>query len=634
MYYGNQQQQAPDHSRLQYQPIALSLGSPPFIPNVQCEAFLQPYLPVIVSGLILEIQNKAVISSPTMALRIFMFNQHAVNSYNNPDFTSLVQTAVDYVGLQIRKTGNQNIDFLLQTAIPQLVEMFCAINLRLFSHLENFIDRNAEPAIRMIISTLDNTLNEIVRLKSGYQQPQSMFPQQGYVQQGYSQNTSMFPQQNIPRPSVGGSQLFNTGNRTPVTNSMGGKQMSPGKYTQDNTVAAPNIQQLNIAPTPIPTAKQVMVGAEVLATETEWKPGKTYPYYPVYTPSKQVLYLKIEQDGSTTPLLREVSAVADMMNYEKHVATGIFGPIPRKLDLSNRTEIMKNINSGIKKINTELLQHNSTSKTGPQLPKVFVGTKQYIELSEANAWFYGSIDRLLANNGVPPDVFMIYSTIAEPVISSKDDGDYVSKLASSPGFLSLRDKMNVFCNNISSELWVACNKRATKMVNKILSQNMSLPGVSIDSFVDDIEELIVGIKDTYSEAIKDAFLKHQKEYIDANFRTVGTEFMKELETTFIGDVVFPEGHKPFITYLSTDCSFTFVEALSYELDIEFAPDIGSIVTPSNSPMLYSLLEGIFMDAAANNRTFDRHLIKTSDNRVLEASKGAIGEDALLISLID
>lgn len=117
--------------------LQLSLNSPPYVPPVQVDPQVQPYLPLIAAAAAMEIQGKAQ-QNP---LRTFMFNQQSVNNYANNDFAALVAAIADYVTLTMVKRQYATIDQSVQNSVPQVIEMLCAMNLRQFPGLEAFSAR-------------------------------------------------------------------------------------------------------------------------------------------------------------------------------------------------------------------------------------------------------------------------------------------------------------------------------------------------------------------------------------------------------------------------------------------------------------------------------------------------------------
>lgn len=652
-YQNNQQGQLPFNPR---QPTSnllnISLNNPPHVPNFQVEQWLQSSIPLIAAASAMEIQNRAQ-ANP---LRMFMFNQYSRNNFANPDFDALVVGIAEFITMASKKNTYPNVEIAIQDSIPKMVEMLCAVNLRSFPQLEREVDQQTINAVRNTVNHFDRICHEIKQMQ--YQQPNQY--QQQPQQQNWAPQNNMgnYPQQNNNQGGFSNTPLSGYNNRGQVqppqgqpTSLFGGSQQNAipaqtgqtmgGKYGGDNNpitqpftprtpTPAPQTQQVQQVQQPVSTVN------EVLASEVTWVPSERYPYYPAYNPLKYVMYIRTEADGTLTPVLKERT---ENMDYDRHSVSTVFGPVPKKLDLSNSANIMLQIEEGVKLINADsknVQDHRTMKAISPEetneLVTTCVNQKTYIETSENEAWFEGSIDRLKINDGKIPAVYRVYVRITDPIITMVDESAVVVNFGNSKTFIELREKMDSATGEISAELWGAANMRMTNLINRILRLNMSLPTIAIESFVTDIQDLITLLETNYGASIQTAFLKYQKEEIASTFKTLSEETAVELTAMCLQDKGFDKDNEPKITFITSDYSLTYMNCLSHELELDMAAEVGSAITNALTPMMFSLAEGLFNDIDARGNNFAKHLIRTNDGRIMEIAKGNIGDGFYTVML--
>jgi hypothetical protein len=73
---------------------------------------------------------------------------------------------------------------------------------------------------------------------------------------------------------------------------------------------------------------------------------------------------------------------------------------------------------------------------------------------------------------------------------------------------------------------------------------------------------------------------------------------------------------------------------SHELELQLIPNIGNVLKEDLTPEIYNLVKNIFIDADLRGMLDARHLIRTNDDRIIEARVGYLDKDALVVTLID
>lgn len=646
----------------QIQFLNLTLNNPPYIPQYQGDPYLAQMAPTVAAALAMEIQQNAQ-KNP---LRMFMFNQYGQNAFANADFDALANATLDYIALEMTNRRYRSAEDAAQVCIPQMCEMMCAVNLRIVPGLENAVDPSMVNAIRNTIGTFDQIAAGINAMKAqtqmrpaatgwgqqpqqqgGWGQQQQMAPRGGFSNtQQVNQNVGNHAWRNsgpaAGQMTGGTSSLFQGGNTNTGPVSTGaGASVSPGKYGA--TAAQEVVSQPFTPRKEMPVNTQAPASAapsfipstpvEVLASsgEIKWKPSAQWPYIPAYVPSSQDLFFTRHPDGSVEPIVKQKEAAS--MDYDRHATQTSFGPVPKGFDLSNAQKTMSDIEQGIKQLNGATEQLAANKPVTPEIT-TFVKKQTILDTCESSVWLTGAIERMMAPDGKIPSVYRVYASIADPLISQKDETESINNFGKSSTFIELREKLNAAIPEISAELWGTANLKITSAINRVLSQNLSIPDLTIDSFVADIEDLINHLGNKFGDVIQSAFLKNQRQLINAMFQDFGAA-AEDLANNFLDDRKFADGVQPKITFLASNYSMTFLNCVAHELDIGLAQGVAVAVTKELAPIVNELLVGLFKDADARGDTFLRHLIRTNDGRILEASRGyiKITGDFYLLTLI-
>lgn len=629
--YSPEQQQIPM--------LNIGINNPPYVPQYSGPQQIQGIAAPVAALVAMELQNNA----QRNPLRMFMFNLYAQNNYANNEFHQLVVGALDYIALLMSSNQYPSLDVCAQQAIPRIVGLACAMLIMQYSALERYIDPSNVNNIKNDISTFQNIGQQIENMKAmaNRQMNQQNMNSQFAVRGGYgnmSGNQGTFgnvnQQQNTGLFSSSGRGVF--GNNP----ASGGSSASFERYADDNPkhalqqpfaardqkVVSDTVQQQNN------TGITKMITKEVEASETEvaWTPSKKYPYYPAHNPFTHKLIYTLENDKVVD--CKVIDKETKNMDYERHSLKSVFGPTSPEMDFTNTVSNFENIRKGIIQLNDAVYTEDEEEK---KKYDIYVKPSIIVETTLQEAWLAASLDRL-QNNDIVPDVYRAFALIAEPIIGNKDETSFIETFHNSNTFIELREKLNSCVNEISDELWAVCNTKMTKTINRILKQYLGLPTLSIESFVTDIQELIEYLGgDSYGDYIKESFLKYQKDHIAATFRTMYEQEADTFTSIYFDDRAFNESVSPVITYPSTMFSLTLLNCRSHDLELQLNTESASVLTEALCPTMYSLVKGLFDDIEQHpeRSVFDRHLIRTTDARVLECTKGQLGTDAYLLMLI-
>lgn len=653
----------------QQQPLNVSISNPPWVPPIQVDPALQQYLGVIAGALAVEIQNKAQLNP----LRMFMFNQFVQNNYMNAEFQSLVSGVCDYAMVGMMERAYPNLEEAIKDGIIRLAQAYAAVNVRTFPALEGYVDPQMVQEVRQSVAWFDGVAAKIASAKrgastgmgwGGQQQPAGWGNQQpaGWGQPqanaawggrwgGGGQPQASYSSMSGGQRAAGSSGLFVSSGATQLPPGQVGRP-TMGSDRWGSGSAQPSFPQSgNVFPAaaaqealrqPYETKEQQLqtnneqadqIGTEVPAAGnfSQWAPSAKYPYLPAYNPAKQELYLRNEGNGIIQPILKNKDSQVD---YDRHATSNTFGPIPTTVNLNKPEEVLGRIQAGADKLTEAQAKPKDVAQTSVVGTVIKEGT--IAETSEAAAILIGSLNRLLAmQDGKMPDAYRACARVAEPIVSLSEENSVVEEYAKANTFFQLRDKLKATAASASPALWNACNNKATAMVNRLLKQNLSLPEWEISNFVLDIEDLINALRVRYGEVIPAALLRHQKDNIDANFQLMYPDIAVRMTQSFLDDNKPAEGApSPQITYLASDYTFTYLNCLAQELDVELGENhLGVAVKQENTPELHSVLENLFNDARENGGDFDRHLLITNDGHILEAAMGYLAEEAYILTLV-
>ncbi|MNU19558.1 hypothetical protein D3C71_77870 [compost metagenome] len=676
----NQPQLRYDPTRLTQPFIQIQLGYPPYTPSVPAIPSVAQNLPLITSMVIMEIQQKAQVN----ALRMFMFNQFAQNSFCTPDLDSLVDACVRYIELMLAKRQFSSIEEAIAECVPRTVEMICAVALQANPGLEQYADPHTTQVAGRLIHLFRQIGDEINAMRNsqqggGFQRPvQTQFNTGGGTPYGNAYGGQ--PQMQIHRggshggysavvapvtrgtTSTGG--LFSSGTQAPPTSSnsdTSSRYGSASRYALTNqqepaievqtrpaTLQQPftprssqeidSMQQQNnqgnvldeptSAPTTIPYKEMEFV----------WTPR--HPYFPAFAPSKFDMSYKLQPDGTAVPFIKRKSE-EQILDYDKHAISTVFGNVPKKLEVNKHLEMLDRVQRGVLTMKnaqqgaageSQEVSLDDLAAPVPDPKVTFVLEPWLSEHSLDAAWVVAEIERNKRNLEAQalPDIFRVYVEVNAVVASDRDELALVRTLSEAKTFLQLRNAVNMHINDMSAQLYGEVNKRLTDTVNRILAQNLSMTGVRIDSFADDIEDLINVLDNNYGEVVVSAFLRHQAEHIVAVLHAPDDEHAKTMTENLL-EAHFEEGQAhPAITYVGSSYSLTLLNVISYALDVELNKKGSAMLSQVLTPMLYDLVATLFEEASSEARAnfpVDRHLIRTADGRVLEASRGYIGEAA-------
>lgn len=617
---------AADPSKVCYSFININPNSPPYAPQVQAIVpVVTPYIPYLCGLLINEIQAKAQVS----ALRVYMFNLCAPNQFGNQAFDEIAQTAIE-VACYLVATQNMQVQQAVQTAATEIPTMLAAVNCRTYPELTQYLgDQNVINSVQAIIQKFDTLGREIQNWKASMQQQQFQVNSNVYQPPG-QQNFGGGANFNNAVSTSGAT--FTAAVRPVVQNAAPAAAFTPTAFTPAAQTQQGYAMEQNDLVDPN--------GAVFQAADIhDWKPNLVKePYFLAFDPKKVHAEFLIEADGTTTSNYREKNE--EEMEYDRHAMPTTFGNKPAFLDIANATKTMAKIASGIKKLNKEVeeVAEGSTALT------TFIAPDWQFELSETAAWLQANLVRLQQPVGEAgrPDVYRVYSRIADAVITLEDESPVVIQLAKSKTFVGLREKMQSLGGEITLELYNVINMRMTQLVNDKLALGCGLgrKQLQITNFCDDIGAVVDILSNDYGDVVRDAFLSGQMNDIAMALQTPASSTAEAKTDQILAGMNFPEDKRPHVTYVATNFSMTFLDCQSWEIDVQIGYDgMPARLEKVVAPIFYDLVKDAFDDAERfdsedmKNLAIGRWLFRTRDGRYLEAVRGKLMENSYLITLI-
>lgn len=668
MYQGQQMAPLPfSPQQLQTQPLQLSLNNPPFVPNVQTHPQIQPLVPLIAAACALEVQGKAQLNP----LRMFMFNRHALNNFANQDFDNLVRNVVDYVHHYcfVRPEYN-NLEIAVQDAVPKVVEMVCGMAVREFPQLEAYCTPETIRAVYASNARFMSIGAEInanrQRAQMGQMQPQmpmqggwqgnqmQMQPQyhRGGWQGGQMQPAAagmiggpgpsgMFSQAGSARQPVASSsqssggesrwanaaQRYKTGLVTePVAETPQAilRQPHQPRQTFDQAAALMETQEVT---------KQT-AGELISYKEGMWtpKPGWTSWYLPAYNPLTHKLFVKTKPDGTLIPVVQE----REMMDYEKHRIKTIFGPVNIAQAVESNNRFMEVLDKRLDEISDQPVL---AEDEGTYNPVHTVSNSIIADTTQPFLWYVLHRDYFQSTDDDKyPDAYTSAAQLCESVLSLTDDMQAIRVLRELNTYEELRTKaLELYKDKkLSDQMFGSIRKRMTNMINRVLSQNLAIPRLQIESFMDvddgdenDYKELVAYLDQVYGPNILNSFYKHQKANIENHFRLIGDDLVEAMSDLSENDI--KKGVR--FNYLCMNLTMTLINCTSRELEIELFNDVSAVLTKEFSPVMLKIVKRIFQHVDDSGQ-FARHLIRTTDGVVLEVARGYLADDCYTLSRVE
>lgn len=639
----------------------------PFIPNVSnCPQQMQYIIPAICS----MIANESAQRCGAHPGRMFLFNQLSFNNWGNNEFVTAIATVIDILQLNLAKGMIRSVEEGVQKAVSDTLSIMCSLNFQTFPALQSVTDPNIVNDAQRNIQAFSSLQNEICQFKNRSQNPQQFQQpqfQQPFQQQVYQQSPQMMVNPAFNNPvnqfanvqfannqpinsgiGSGNSTIFsNSGTTQPLTSFPAKTSAPTGKYDYLKP-SSPIIDQKSYF-TKEPLQHVSAKPGEVTATAFGWPDDTIAPLK--WTPSSQQAYpltinpythkhglKEMDIHGKKFVFSYLIPLKEEEMDRARHTITTMqqvmTAHIPEQYGTREEslTESVKNM---FRVTSDEL---NLYSKPPEELSKedaealaevkCFINPKMGLETFLEAAIFDGRLSQKQSQlSDTECAAYRIYKIIATPVVGTEDHSSFIGNISACKSFREIAAILSETLTLHSSErslisLCYEIEKILTKEINSVLRNKMSLPGINIDSFIDDVNDLPEYLGKTFGDLYKRAFLEFQKDYITQLIGNCNGEGAEALRYNLIDE----DENKAVINFIARTYSLTYLNVDSSELCIKPYDECASSLMEDENKLMFAVASGIFKQDKEFNREALHNLIITNDDKMFEIFTGMIGKD--------
>ena len=595
----------------------------PIVPVIQCDMHSPPNVPVVegipdhikhiqhlVAGAVI---NEACIKANNSSLRMFCYNLLVNNYWTNPYFAQVVKEVLLLIALNLKKGKYRTPEQGIQESVFEILTYFTGGLIYDFPDLRSVCDENTQKAAFENAVTYNNLKNEMMTMHNT-QQP---YPQQGYPQQGYPQHPQ-FPGQQFPQqPQFLGQQFPQQpqfpGQQFPQQGQFPGQQFPlqhpgmypqqpqfPGQQFQQPAQPTPWVQPSNVFGQANPTAPNV-VSTENIIKQDRFMTRTAVKTEPVVTFVQQQPQPVIEEKvmEHTYLTIQEGSE----MERSKH-QIGYFG------DSYHTDTVIKN---------------EKFSKAA-----VVIASPIPIDINDAGDQVYPIAPVWLAECCLDAAVtrgrlkflqgkdaiMKVRATVANPIVTLSDFNSYAKLLREATTFSNLSTKFKSLAMSFEIKkdeqplvdgtitVMSAIDRMLTAEVNTFLHHNLKLQ-TTLDSIIEDGEELADFILRTYGATYHTAFLKFE----DTILESVFAELNAESEFAISKDLQLPED----VYYATVRLNYSLI-FLNMN-DKELGYNVGSnsvIIDREVAPSLYSIAKSEARDKRELKLPYLASVVVTAD----------------------
>lgn len=669
-----------DPNRLTYPWLQFNFPNPPHVPNLNVPPPLQPHYPHIVAMVLHQTQEQA----ERNPLRRVFFNLLAPNEFRNQQFADLVEVAVLFLDMEMRANKFRTIEDGIAQCIPWVIDRAVAGNVHYWPDLMRFVEPQYQAQVQQMCGEFHNGILRTIQQgmqpvqQQGYGVTSNPPPVQrtGYQGGGHSPVIEMDPslgskrrqdraqeQQTVQRgyteQTTGNHRIDRHASVTPAIEEeirMSGSKMVVVKEADDGSTPQygtqpiqGRVQQARVSDVRYHDRDENGVVVEVLDDNTVPRlesdanhhrtPEQPYPL--AHHPTHQTLFHVIQEDGTATHLIKDKPSY-NAMNYDDHELSVTFGKPPAAQIFGRADAALDRIGEGVSQLDTSPVYpaERDLGELGEELVDELTKSVRdgwSLETSLTEAWFSAVLARSPISDEIP-DVFMAFSKIATPIVVETNQQANLKLLASSPDLATLAGRLNSMKDEMGDALWYALNKHFTETINAVLERNLSFKFLKITHFSDDAADLIPYLEKHYGSATALGLIKNEASLVAALTNHMNADETQSYSKLLAGYRSVDPETMPELAVVLKDVSITLLNALCYDLDLELQAGVGAAVMESSMPVMHALLRTIFektdeMLAASDGKLLHHYLI-TTDGRIMEATRGFLGKDYYLLTLID
>lgn len=627
-------------------------------------------------------------------LRMFLFNQIAVNQYNNQHFLSLVKTVCDLAEYNAAAGGVQ-IEQAITSAVDLTIQFYAFNNINSFPGLQQYVDANTMRNLQ----ALQQKQNEVTQAVMNYQQQKQMrnqqqgmgnynnYPNQGFqnnsfnqqqplqaansTQSWHNQSSGMFstPIQNTPAQDNNRSNVVDGWAATPMASTDWRNQFQPEPAVQQQTAQRPEACppfSFNTPSAPVAPQQPQAPGINTQQYEKVYEhdgklmvkygePGVVFkmsnrwPITPKATRVADVYYI-LHDNGDMEPVIKKLT-YEEKVEREKHYAM-MSAQDPKRYPPPNGTpeEIIANRERLLKQLQQPgaVLCDADFKKKAVEEDEVVKDDTYTAVTAAEEAWSQADISMTLADTESKPcTAFAKPALHVTPIVAKCDVKELVDDLKECVTLEQCAGKLKVDSYTIKSltdktqkrqrqTVHGKINRILTQSVNHYLTYKLGIPGVQIGSFEEDGGDIVEYLQENYPEGYAKAMAAAQKNIITNVLSTTADDFDGSEFDESMREQHLPEGgvksNQPLFLYRKE--IYLSVNMFSEELTEQgLDTDDVSSVFKDSAPLLYSLCEHAVscLDKLQElEADVYSYYLKTLDDKVYVFSRSALTPSTFIV----
>ncbi len=609
--------------------------NPPAVFNVEATEDLKGIIPAISSAIANELARKSSINEA----RTFTYNLVSFNNWQNSDYKELIQFTIDLMVLNLNKgyvispyseitnTVNQAISLWSSRKILQYPETRSLFSGQIIKACEDnsLILNNMLQEMQSMYSNnpnqqptygtmMDTPNGRMVFTQNGWQpvpppqyQPQYQYPP--------NYNQPQFPQQQQPNNGMFVSSTPGVMQQADIGSSL--DRRYGAAYGTNNNNRDVQFSSINRNNNPVVEPKENKPVVEEVLTAKNWFSSEMQPYREMY--SKDLFDANYRRvNGHVIEIITPKGGTMDREAHKLHTVMGV------AIDTQPRMSTLS--------IDVEALTMVSNVKTDSK-----VAIPANVSMMVTRGWILDLyVDSLILEARIKhmqcgKSIYRCFGNIIDPIPSRNKNQDILLEIGEASTFIEIATILGKHAAAVKeSDLDVLMylselNKYFTKIINSFLKNNMSLDGLSIDSFGDDIYDIISYMKKNFGNSYVKSFELFELETIPSMYRNIIKE---DIDSLFSQSLSTPDGIE--FNAVMNNASVTVVSMTKEELDI-FAEDTALLISESKSPILHDIAKSLFAQVKSlSYYPMDNYLVTENGDR-FKLYKGYVGMDCYLIS---
>lgn len=657
----------------------IQAGQLQFLPQLNVMPQMQPFIQPAAQFLLTTLTNHA----QRNALRVFLYNQLSANGYNNPDFGPALLGVMEYAQMLLMQQPMQPEQALAASA-EAVCGWLAAVNVKKYQALYQYIDQataadverkvgeflqvqqrlgGGQPQQQVGYGNMPQRNQQVQPINNAWAGGQQNFQNQaaafasnsGMVANPWTNNAPVAPATTPLDVTIG------SGKFKPQQQPVAAITFGPGtplkvdtQFMRTAQVAhAPAVAAAQPEPVAVSIKKpEVVIGQVALKTQkvaedgvkeiiidhcpvrfaasSGWVRTPTFdaPYPIAYDPITHAAFHKRLPDGTVVEFLVDIEEMTPEMDYLTHELKPCFREVHATVDDKIVVPNWRAVE--LLKPAAEVLAVEEALGGDTEAVKVLALPKVFSAYSDSHADVQAQLELQRMGVDVADEpVVEYYYNRNEAYVVGTDVSKIMAAIADTDDICDAALSFTRIKDLIPNRTWYKMHEAVTAKINEALCVNMQLAQWSIESFVDDVADLIEKLRTDKGELFASAFELNAGKIIAAAFRALPND-SSEWDDVVGEFASFKGDENQSLLVMAELCSTTLVNWRSTEIRIRLETT-GSAVMESSTPVLYHAIRSIIERSEKHPGAFTDHFIITTDNVKLKLHRGYIGQDFFLIS---